>query len=99
MSIAEADTGNPTLDLYVTEARQNQAEALYQALLREGYEQADESDRPLLAALEHLPRDVALHRLTGHLADGHRSPVPADLGTALSYGIRRLDPATYGPAV
>ena len=98
MSIAEATTGNPTLDLYVAEARHDQAEALYQALLREGYEQADDCDHPLLAALDGLPRDEALRRLTGQLAAGRPSPVPADLGTALSYSIRRLDPETFGPA-
>jgi hypothetical protein len=98
LSIAEATTGNPTLDLYVAEARHDQAEALYQALLREGYEQADDSDHPLLAALDGLPRDEALRRLTGQLAEGHASPVPNDLGTALSYSIRRLDPQTFGPA-
>jgi hypothetical protein len=99
MSIAEADTGNPTLDLYVAEARHDQAEALFLALLREGYEQADDVDHPLLAALEELPRDEALRRLTGDLAEGRRSPVPADLATALAYSIRRLDPQTFGPAV
>jgi hypothetical protein len=98
MSIAEADTGNPTLDLYVAEARHDQAEALYQALLREGYEQADDSDHPLLAALDDLPRAEALARLTGALAEGRPSPVPDDLATALSYSIRRLDPDTFGPA-
>ena len=99
MSIAEATIGNPTLDLYVAEARHDQAEALYQALLREGYEQADDADHPLLAALDELPRAEALRRLTGQLADGHPSPVPGDLATALSYSIRRLDPETFGPTV
>ena len=98
MSIAEATSGNPTLDLYVAEARHDQAEALYQALLREGYEQADGGDHPLLDALAELPRDEALHRLTGQLAEGHPSPVPHDLATALSYSIRRLDPETFGSA-
>jgi hypothetical protein len=99
MSIAEATTGNPTLDMYVAEARHDQAEALYLALLREGYDQADDVDRPLLDALEALPRAEALSRLIGDLAEGHPSPVPNDLATALSYSIRRLDPATFGPAV
>lgn len=97
MSIAEATSGNPTLDLYVAEARHDQAESLYQALLREGYEQADYPDHPLLAALEELPRDEALRRLTGQLAEGRPSPVPHDLAAALSYSIRRLDPETFGP--
>ena len=97
MSIAEATSGNPTLDLYVAEARHDQAEALYQALLREGYEQADDLDALLLNKLAELPRDEALRRLTGELAEGRRSPVPADLGTALGYSIRRLDPETFGP--
>jgi len=97
LSIAEATSGNPTLDLYVAEARHDQAEALYQALLREGYEQADNTDHPLLADLDELPRDEALRRLTGQLGEGHPSPVPHDLATALSYSIRRLDPDTFGP--
>lgn len=96
MSIAEATTGNPTLNLYVAEARHGQAEALYQALLREGYEQADDTDRPLLDALAALPRAEALLRLTGELAPDHRSPVPADLAAALADSIRRLDPSTFG---
>jgi hypothetical protein len=99
MSIAEATTGNPTLDMYVAEARHDQAEALYLALLREGYDQADDVDRPLLDALEALPRGEALSRLIGDLAEGRPSPVPNDLATALSYSIRRLDPTTFGPAV
>jgi hypothetical protein len=98
MSIAEATTGNPTLNLYVAEARHDQAEAVYQALLREGYDQADDVDRPLLDALESLPRAEALARLTGDLAEGRPSPVPDDLATALSESIRRLDPDTFGPA-
>ncbi len=96
MSIAEATTGNPALNLYVAEARHNQAETVYQALLREGYEQADQVDYPLLDALEALPRDEALRRLTGDLAEGRPSPVPNDLATALSDSIRRLDPDTFG---
>ena len=99
MSIAEATTGNPTLNLYVAEARHDQAESLYQALLREGQEQVDDSDRPLLDALESLPRAQALDRLIGDLAPGRPSPVPNDLATALSYSIRRLDPDTFGPVV
>jgi hypothetical protein len=98
MSIAEATTGNPTLNLYVAEARHEQAEALYQALLREGYEQAVDDERPLLDALAALPRSEALARLTGALAEGRPSPVPGDLGAALSDSIRRLDPQTFGPA-
>jgi hypothetical protein len=98
MSIAEATTGNPTLNLYVAEARHDQAEAVYQALLREGYEQADDVDRPLLDALESLPRAEALQRLIGDLGVGRRSPVPDDLAAALSDSIRRLDPDTFGPA-
>jgi hypothetical protein len=98
MSIAEATTGNPTLNSYVAEARHDQAEAVYQSLLREGYDQADDTDRPLLDALEALPRDEALRRLVGDLAEGRPSPVPNDLATALSYSIRRLDPDTFGPA-
>lgn len=55
MSIAEATTGNPTLNLYVAEARHEQAESLYQALLREGYDQADDDERSLLDTLAALP--------------------------------------------
>jgi hypothetical protein len=98
MSIAEATTSNPTLNLYVAEARHDQAEAVYQALLREGYEQADDVDRPLLDALEALPRAEALQRLIGELSDGRPSPVPDDLAAALSDSIQRLDPDTFGPA-
>jgi hypothetical protein len=98
MSIAEATTGNPTLNLYVAEARHEQAETLYQALLREGYEQADDDERLLLDTLAALPRDEALARLTGALAEGRPSPVPGDLAAALSDSIRRLDPETFGPA-
>jgi hypothetical protein len=98
MTIAEATTGNPTLNFYVAEARHDQAETVYQALLREGYEQADDDERLLLDTLAALPRAEALVRLTGSLAEGHPSPVPGDLAMALSESIRRLDPDTFGPA-
>lgn len=81
---------------YVDEARRDQAEALYQSLVREGYAQADGREAALLDDLEQAPRMVALQRLTTDLAPGVVSPVPADLAAALADSIRRLDPETFG---
>ena len=81
---------------YVDEARRDQAEALYQSLVREGHAQADDREAVLLLGLEELPRQDALQRLVGDLAPGVPSPVPTDLGSALADSIRRLDPETFG---
>jgi hypothetical protein len=81
---------------YVDEARRDQAEALYQSLVREGYDQADGREAALLDGLDELPRVEALRRLTGDLAPGVPSPVPSDLSAALAESIRRLDPDTFG---
>ena len=83
---------------YVDEARRDQAEALFQSLVREGRLQADGRETDLLDALDEVPRADALRRLTGDLAPGVPSPVPADLAAALADSIRRLDPETFGPA-
>jgi len=89
-----AETGQ--WQLYVDEARRDQAEALYQSLVREGRSQADDREASLLDTLEAMPRAEALRRLTTDLAPGVASPVPADLATALADSIRRLDPETFG---
>lgn len=81
---------------YVDEAQRDQAEALYQALLREGYTQADGRESGYLDELDALPRREALRRLVGELAPGVPSPVPSDLAVALADSMRRLDPATFG---
>ncbi|MDQ1703441.1 MAG: hypothetical protein QOF57_2693 [Frankiaceae bacterium] len=81
---------------YVDEARRDQAEALYQSLVREGRSQADHREATLLDTLDAMPRGEALRRLTTDLAPGVASPVPADLATALADSIRRLDPDTFG---
>ena len=89
-----AETG--TWQQYVDEARHDQAEALYQSLVREGRSQADTRESTLLDALDELPRLEALQRIAGDLAPGIPSPVPADLASALAESIRRLDPDTFG---
>ncbi|MDQ1715356.1 MAG: hypothetical protein QOG52_2698 [Frankiaceae bacterium] len=94
MTAAETSTWQQ----YVDEARRDQAEALYQSLVREGRLQADGREGTLLDTLDTLPRREALARLAGDLAPGVPSPVPADLSSALADSIRRLDPETFGAA-
>ena len=91
MTAAETSTWQQ----YVDEARRDQAEALFQSLVREGRLQADGREGTLLDTLDALPRRDALARLVGDLAPGVPSPVPADLGSALADAIRRLDPDTF----
>lgn len=95
MTVLES-TGGTAWQEYVAEACRDQAEAIYQTLLREAYEQAEPADVPLLDHLDERPRAEALARLGGALAPGRPSPVPRDLAAALGETVRRLDPMTYG---